>query len=168
MLGLASAFTFLGLAFHSAAEGSVSLGGAFSVGVIAAIAAVPSSRIKIAAKGLPLLIGALFVGQLLMHMMLSLTSHGSQVGTHSLIPSMQMTAMHVLAALISGAVVFYAGTIAQAWSRFLASIIGVGLVLVHVERDSVTCPISPVHRSFSFFNSNEMFTRGPPVSSVSI
>lgn len=168
MLGFASAFTFLGLAFHSAAAGSVSLGGLLSVGLISLILAVPSSRIKITVKGLPLLIGALFAGQLLMHMMLSLTSHGSPVGTHSLIPSMQMTTMHVLAALISGAIVFYAGTIAQAWSRFLASIIGVDLVLVHVERDSVTGPMSPVHRSFSFFNSNEMFTRGPPAFSVSI
>lgn len=168
VLGFTSAFTVLGLAFHGAAEGSVSWGGLFSVGLIALIVAVPSSRIKITIKGLPLLFGALFAGQLLMHMLLSLTTHGAQPGTHSLIPTMHMTAMHLLAALISGAIVFYAGTIAQAWSRFLSSIIGVDFVVVAVDRDVVTAPTGLVTRSITFFNSDEMFTRGPPASSVSL
>lgn len=169
MLGFASAFTVLGLAFHAAAEGSVGWGGLLSVGLIACIAAVPSAQIKITTRGLPALVGALFAGQLLMHMMLALTSHGSRFAdsTHMLIPSISMIAMHMLAAFLSAGIVFYAGTIAQAWSRFLSSLIGAEFVLAHVDREQVNSSTGLVNVFHSFFNSNEMFTRGPPASSVS-
>ena len=169
LLGLASAFTILGVTFHSAASGSVNLGGLLSMGVFALILAVPCSRIRINSRNVPLLFMALFAGQLLMHVLMTVTSHAGQgrdISTHSILPNASMTAAHMLAALISTGIVFYAGTLAQAWSRFLGSLIGVDLVVAPIASDSVIGSSRPITRSFSFINSSKMITRGPPTSPV--
>ena len=169
VLALASTFAILGVTFHSAASGSVNPGGLLCIGVFALILAVPSARIKFKPRGAPLLFAALFGGQLLMHILMTVTSHagqGSDISTHSILPNVTMTLAHMLAALISTGIVFYAGTLAQAWSRFLASLIGVDLVVAPIASDSVIGSSRPITRSFSFINSSEMVTRGPPTSPV--
>ena len=171
VLGFASAFTILGVTFHSAASGSVNLGGLLSMGVFALILAVPSSRIRINSRSVPVLFAALFAGQLLMHVLMTVTSHAGQgrdISTHSLLPNASMTLAHMLAALISTGIVFYAGTLAQAWSRFLASLVGVDFVVAPLASESVIGNARPVTSSFSFINSSEMITRGPPLSPVFI
>jgi hypothetical protein len=165
----AIAFAILGAIFHSVGHGSASTTGLVLIGFVSAILAVPAAQLTFSARSIPVLFGALFGAQLVLHVVLAGVGHG-EAGTamagNSVIPGLHMTAMHAIAALISTAILYFADSLSAAWSRFFASVIGARVYPIEpVASGKVIGFAEPVHRLRNCVN-DSVYSRGPPLASV--
>ena len=165
----ATAFAILGALFHSFGHGTASIPGLLLILFVSAVLAIPAARLTVSRRSLPVVFGALFGGQLLLHVIMAGVGHGdsgASVAGNSVIPGLHMTTMHAGAAVISAGIIYFADSIAVAWSRFLASVIGVRVpVSAPVATRVVTEFAEPQRRLFDYVNGN-VFSRGPPLASV--
>ena len=164
---VAFAFVFLtlGLIFHTLADGSISALGIILVAVLAVAFALPAARLKMVPRRLPAVFGAVFGAQLVLHVILSVTPHAGGHMSHSLVPSALMSAAHGMAALVATVVLYFADSLAAAWSRFTASFVGerrVSLPYLNIlETDVQYEHVNPIH--FRLL-SGKILSRGPPLS----
>ena len=164
-LSFAFVFLLLGLVFHTLADGSISAVGSILVAGLAVAFALPAARLKMIPRRLPAIFGAVFAAQLLMHVILSVAPHAGGHTSHSLVPGALMTAAHGVAALVATAALYFADSLAAAWARFTASVLGerkISLPYQNILETDVQYEfVNPIH--FRLL-SGKMFSRGPPLS----
>ncbi len=161
----AAVFALLGTLFHVLAHGAVAPWGLGILGVLSVALAVPAARITITPRSLPVVFLALFAGQLVLHVVLAGVGHGGSTTT-SVVPTGHMASSHALAALLAAGVLYFADTLAAAWSRFLASVIGSN----HLAPTPIPARAGAVFAETVLVSyqcdSGHVWSRGPPLASA--